>query len=109
VAAGCSTSTPERAVREFVSARIAGDEERAAGFTVEEDLTGFMGGEPFLSGSGLTFDLSPAEVDVDRAVVTAHYGWDDEVVDIPYACRRIGTKWKVALRDTEAMWLEQPH
>ena len=75
---------------------------------MEGDLTGFMGGESFLSGSGVTFDLSPAEVDVDRAVVTVHYRWDDKIVDVTYVCQRAGTKWKVALRDTEETWLEEP-
>jgi hypothetical protein len=104
-AAGCSVSTPEREVREFIKARVAGNDGRAAGLTVEGDLSDFAGGEPFLSGSGVTFDLDPAEFDDNSAVVVVHYRWDDSVVDVPYVCLRTGTKWKVSLSDTEEMWL----
>lgn len=107
-AAGCAASTPERTVGDFLSARIAGDQGRAARLTVEEDLTGFMGGEPFLSGSGVSFDLDPANVEAGRAVITVHYRRDDQVADVPYVCLRIGNKWKVALRDTQEIWLSGP-
>ena len=90
-----------------MAARIAGDEERAAGLTVEEDLNGFMGGEVFLSASGVSYEVEPAEAKGDRAVVTVHYAWDGEAADVPYVSRRVGTKWRVALRETEEMWLPQ--
>jgi hypothetical protein len=106
-AAGCSASTPQSAVGDFISARIAGEDEEAAKLTVEGDLGGYMGGEPFLYAGDVTFDLDPPEVDVDRAVVIVHYRWDDQSVAIPYVARRVGTKWKVALRETESMWLPE--
>jgi hypothetical protein len=102
---GCAASTPEREVSEFVKARIAGNDERAARLTVEGDLSDFAGGETSLSASGVSYDLSPAEVDGNRAVVTVHYSRDDRSVDVPYVCLRSGTKWKVSLQDTEEMWL----
>lgn len=102
---GCSSSTPQRAVSDFISARIAGDEDKAAGLTVEEDLSGHLGGEPYLRAGGVTFDLEPPQVDGDRAVVVAHFHWDGQSVDIPYVTRRIGTKWKVALGETQELWL----
>jgi hypothetical protein len=104
---GCRASTPEATVTDFIKARIAGDEERAAELTVEGDLEDFIGGEVFLAGSGVEFDVSRADVDGTRAVVTARFHWDDQVVDIPYVCEREGTKWLVALRETEGLWLEE--
>jgi hypothetical protein len=107
-ASGCTASTPEREVRGFVSARIAGNDERAARLTVEGDLSDFAGGETFLSGSGVAYDLSPAVVNGNSAVVTVNYYWDDRTADVPYVCLRTGTKWKVSLRDTEELWLGEP-
>jgi hypothetical protein len=104
---GCRASTPEATVNDFVKARIAGDEERAAELSVEEDLDEFIGGEAFLSGSGVDFDVGRAEVDGTHAVVTVHFRWDDQVVEVPYVCEREGTQWLVALRETEEMWLEE--
>jgi hypothetical protein len=104
-AAGCSASSPQRAVGDFVRARIAGNDDKAAKLTVEEDLSDYIGGEPFLYASDVSFDLEPPETSGDRAVVIVHYRWSDQSVDIPYVTRRIGTKWKVALRETEELWL----
>jgi hypothetical protein len=92
-------------VRAFITACTKGDESRAARLTVEGDLSGFCGGQPFLSGSGVTFDLEPAEADSDRAVVMVHFHWEEGVVDVPYVCLRTGSKWKVSLGDSEEMWL----
>jgi hypothetical protein len=103
--AGCSASTPQSAVGDFISARIAGDEGKAAKLTVEEDLGDYIGGEPFLYASDVTFELEPPQVEGDRAVVVVHYAWGDESVDLPYVARRVGTKWKVALRETGELWL----
>jgi hypothetical protein len=104
LSAGCSASTPQRAVGDFISARIAGDEAKATSLTVEEDLTGYIGGEPFLYATDVSYVIEQAEVDEDRAVVTVAYSWGDQSVDIPYVSRRVGTKWKVALRETEELW-----
>jgi len=104
---GCRASTPEATVNGFIKARIAGDEERAAELTVEEDLDDFIGGEAFLSGSGVDFDVGRAKVDRTRAVVTVHFRWDDRVVEVPYVCEREGTQWLVVLRETEELWLEE--
>jgi hypothetical protein len=104
LAAGCSASTPQRAVGEFISARIAGNEEKAAQLTVEEDLSGYVGGEPFLYATDVSYDLEQAQIDGDRAVVIAHFRWGDQSVDIPYVSRRVGTRWRVSLRETEEMW-----
>jgi len=104
-AAGCSASTPQRAVGDFISARIAGNNDKAAKLTVEETLDGYVGGEPFLYASGVSFTLDQPQVEGDRAVVVVHYGWDDKAVDLPYVARRVGTKWKVALGETAELWL----
>jgi hypothetical protein len=104
---GCTASTPQRTVGDFISARIAGNEEKAAGLTIEEDLSGYMGGEPYLYAGDVTYELEQAQVDGDRTVVTVHYSWGDQSADIPYVTRRIGTKWKVALRETEELWLPE--
>ena len=64
-----------------------------------------MGGEPFLYASGVTYELEQTEAEGNRAVVTVHFTWDGNSVDIPYVCHRVGTKWKVALRETEELWL----
>ena len=104
-ASGCSASTPQRAVGDFISARIAGNDEKASKLTVEEDLTGYMGGEPFLYASDVSYEMEPPQVDGDRAVVVVHYSWGDQSADIPYITRRVGTKWRVALRETEELWL----
>jgi hypothetical protein len=103
--AGCSASTPQRAVGDFISARIAGKDDKAARMTVEETLEGYAGGEAYLYASGVTFTMDPPRVDADRAVVTVHFAWEDGAVDVPYVARRIGTKWKVALAETEELWL----
>lgn len=67
----------------------------------------FIGGEAFLAGSGVSFDVSPGEVDGKRAVVTVQFRWDEQVIDVPYVCEREGTKWLVALRETGELWLEE--
>jgi hypothetical protein len=103
-AAGCTASTPQRAVGDFISARIAGDDEKAAGLTVEEDLTDYIGGEPFLYAKDVSYEVGLGEVDNDRATVTVTYFWGDQSVEIPYVTQRVGTKWKVALRETEELW-----
>ena len=107
LAAGCSASTPERAVRDFVSARIAGNDDKAAGFTVEGDLSDYMGGEPSLYATGVSYELELDEMEGNRAVVIVRFSWDGESVDIPYVSLREGTRWKVALRETEEMWLPE--
>jgi hypothetical protein len=104
VLAGCSSSTPELVVHEFVSARIKGDESRAAELTVEGDLKGYLGGEPFLAGSEVDFTAELVESDKDRAVVRVHFSWGEEGVDTSYVCRRVKSRWKVSLRETEALW-----
>jgi hypothetical protein len=106
-ATGCSASTPQRAVGDFISARIAGNDDKAAKLTVEEALEGYAGGEPFLYASGVSFTLDQPQVEGDRAVVVVHYGWDDKTVDLPYVARRVGTRWKVALGETEELWLPE--
>jgi len=103
-ATGCSASTPQRTVGDFISARIAGDEEKAASLTVEEDLTDYIGGEPFLYATDVSYNVGQGEVENDRATVTVTYLWGDQSVDIPYVTQRVGTKWKVALRETEELW-----
>jgi len=50
-------------------------------------------------------DLEPAQTEGDRAVVVARFRWDGQSVEIPYVTRRIGTKWKVALGETQELWL----
>jgi len=109
LAAGCSASTPQRAVGDFVSARIAGNDVKAAGLTVEGDLSGYIGGEPFLYASDVSFEIEQAEerVDEDRAVVIVYYSWGDQSVELPYVCLRVGSKWKVALRETQEMWFPE--
>jgi hypothetical protein len=102
---GCRASTPRNAVSDFISARIAGNEEEAAQLTVEEDLSGYAGGEPFLYASDVSYQTGQAETEGDRAVVIVHFSWGDQSADIPYVSRRIGAKWKVALRETEELWL----
>lgn len=93
-------------MEEFVSARIDGDEKRAADLTLEGDLSDFAGGEPFLRNSGVTFVVETAETRGDRSSVTVRYGWEGGSAELPYVCRRQGTRWKVALRETEELWLE---
>ena len=107
LASACSASTPERAVRDFVSARIAGNEEKAASLTIEGDLTDYMGGEPALYASGVSYDLELDEAEKDRAVVIVRFRWEGEYVAIPYVSMREGTKWKVSLRETEELWLPE--
>jgi len=101
---GCSSSTPELTVQEFITARMEGDESRAKELAVEGDLGDYLGGEPFLAGSEADFTVELAESDKDRAVVRVHLTWGEEGVDISYVCRRVGSRWKVALRETEALW-----
>ncbi len=105
---GCSSSTPQRAVSDFISARIAGDDARAALLTVEEDLGDFLGGEPFLHASAVSFETEPPQAEGDRAVVTVSYSWDGQSVEVPYVARKVGNKWRVALSETQEMWLPGP-
>lgn len=102
--AGCSSSTPERTVRDFIQARMSGKEERAAGLTVEGDLAGFLGGENHLAGSDVSLTAETSELEGDRAVVDVHFRWEEGELDVPYVCRRVGSRWKVALRETESLW-----
>ncbi len=101
---GCASSTPERAVREFINYRMEGDESRAAGLTVEGDLEGYLGGEPYLSGSEASFIPELVESRKDRAVVRVRFCWGEQEIEISYVCRRVGSRWKVALRETEELW-----
>lgn len=66
-----------------------------------------MGGEPFIYATGVSYDLEQAEAEGNRAVVIVHFRWNGDSVDIPYVSRRVGTKWKVALRETEELWLPE--
>lgn len=104
VITGCSSSTPEIAVREFVNARIEGNESRATELTVEGNLRGYLGGEPFLAFSGAEFTTELVESERDRAVVRAHFSWDEGSVDVTYVCRLVKSRWKVSLRETEGLW-----
>jgi len=101
---GCSSSTPQNAVREFLAARMGGEAERAASLTVERDLTGYLGGEDQFSSSDFTVEVELTELKNDRAVVTARFIRGDEEVSVPYACRYVGGRWQVALRETERLW-----
>lgn len=74
---------------------------------MEGDLAGFMGGERSLAGTDVSFEVGQAEVDGGRALVTVHFSLHDRVVDVPYACRRVGTRWRVSLEETSRMWLQR--
>lgn len=106
-AAGCSSSTPQGVVRDFIRARLEGNERRAAELTVEGDLTGYLGGEAFLAGSGVSLETETAEVSGDRARVVAHFRWEEGEADISYVCRRVGSRWKVSLGETEEYWFPE--
>ena len=103
--AGCSSSTPDKAVLEFIGARAAGDERRAAELTVEQDLGDYPGGEPHLGGSGISYRVSGIEVEGDLARVTVLFQWDDQEVEVPYVALREGSRWKVSLEETGRLWL----
>ncbi len=105
---GCSSSTPERAVRDFVAARMAGNDRRAAELTVEGDLGEYPGGEPYLGGSGFSYRVSEVLVEGDGARVTVAFSWDDQEVEVPYVTRRVGSRWKVSLEETLEGWLPSP-
>jgi hypothetical protein len=102
---GCAASTPRSAVDDFLSARIAGNKGEAAEMTVEGDMSGYIGGEPFLYATNVSYEIDLPQAEGDRAVVVVRYLWDGEAADIPYVTRRVDTKWKVALRETEDLWL----
>lgn len=101
---GCHPSTPELTVQEFINYRMEGDESRAKKLTVEGDLREYLGGEPYLAGSEVNFTTEQMESERDRAVVRVHFSWGNEEVDISYVCRRVKSRWKVSLRETEALW-----
>lgn len=101
---GCSSSTPQGAVREFLDACMRGDRERAAARTVERDLSGYLGGEEFFSSPEFTFRVELTEMGEDRAVVTVRFSREEEEVAVPYVCRYVGGRWMVALRETERLW-----
>ncbi|MBC7253128.1 MAG: hypothetical protein H5T72_04065 [Actinobacteria bacterium] len=103
--AGCTSSTPEGTVRDFIRARLSGEEKKAAGLTVEGDLTDYLGGEGFLAGSGVSFEASTVEVSGDRARVTARFRWEEGEAEVSYICLRVGSRWKVSLRETEESWI----
>lgn len=107
-AVGCFSSTPEKAVRDFIDARAAGNDRRAAVLTVEGDLSDYPGGEPYLGDSDITFQVGEVVVDGDRALVTVNFQWDGQEVGVPYVARRIESKWKVALAETREEWLPSP-
>jgi len=73
--------------------------------TVEGDMSGYIGGEPFLYATNVSYEIDLPQAEGDRAVVVVRYLWDGEAADIPYVTRRVDTKWKVALRETEDLWL----
>jgi len=104
-AAGCSSSTPEKTVRDFIRARAAGDDHRAAGLTLEGDLGDYPGGEAYLSESDISLQVGPVSVEGDRATVTALFRWDGQEVEVPYVVRRAGSRWKVSLKETVELWL----
>lgn len=101
---GCSSSTPQGAVREFLDACMRGDRERAAARTVEHDLSGYLGGEEFFASPEFTFRVELTEMGEDRAVVTVRFSREEEEVAVPYVCRYVGGRWMVALRETERLW-----
>lgn len=101
---GCHSSTPELTVQEFIKYRMEGNESRAKKLTVEGDLKEYLGGEPYLAGSEVDFTTEQVESEKDRAVVRVHFSWGEEGVDISYVCRRVKSRWKVSLRETEALW-----
>ncbi|NPV59420.1 MAG: hypothetical protein HPY75_07130 [Actinobacteria bacterium] len=103
--AGCSSSTPDKVVLEFIGARAAGNERRAAELTVEGDLGDYPGGEPYLGGSGISYQVSGIEVEGDLARVTVLFQWDDQEVEVPYVALRKGSRWKVSLEETGRLWL----
>lgn len=105
--AGCSSSTPESVVRDFIQARLDGHEGRAADLTVEGDLSEYLGGEPFLAGSGASMKAETVEVSSDRARVIVHFRWEEGEANVSYICRRVGSRWKVALRETEEFRLPE--
>lgn len=105
--AGCTSSTPENVVRNFIRARLNGQERQAAELTVEGDLSEYLGGEPFLAGSGVSFDSETEEVSNDRARVIVHFRWEEGEADVSYICRRVGYRWKVSLRETEEFRLPE--
>ncbi len=105
---GCSASTPEKTVREFIGARVAGNDRLAAELTVEGELGDYPGGEQYLGESDIAYQVGEVEVDGDRARVTVAFRWDGQEVEVSYAARRVGSKWKLSLRETLEEWLPAP-
>lgn len=105
--AGCASSTPENVVRDFIRARLNSHERQAAELTVEGDLSEYLGGEPFMAGSVVSFDSETEEISNDRARVIVQFRWEQGEADVSYICRRVGSRWKVSLRETEEFRLPE--
>ncbi len=101
---GCSSSTPDGTVLDFIRARVAGREERAAQLTLEGDLSGYLGGENHMADSEMSLSAEVSELVGDRALVMVRFRLPEEELEIPYVCRREGARWKVSLRETEELW-----
>ena len=99
-------SSPERTLKDFVSARLNGNEAEAAKLTLQGNLDDFLGAEYALSGTETTFDVSISQAGSESAVAVVHYTWDGDSMDIPYACTRVSGEWKIDLEGTEQLWLE---
>lgn len=107
--AGCSSSTPNGTVRDFIKERVAGRDERAAELTLEGDLSGYPGGENHLAGSDMSLSAEVSELAGDRAVVLVRFRLPEGELEVPYVCRREGARWKVSLRETEELWYPDTH
>ncbi len=93
-------------MRDFISARLAGNEATAAKLTVQGNLDDFLGAEYSLSGTGASFNVSVSQSGSEDALVVAHYTWQDQTMDVPYACIRVSGEWKIDLEGTEQLWME---
>lgn len=103
---GCGPPTPEAQVSGFLNAWNAGDEAKAAGFTMEGDISAFKTGDTFLMAERPSFSLGTPDFrgELCYLPVTLHAAEGDQQGTFILVTRE--RTWKVSLTQTMTAWLE---
>ena len=104
-ASGCGPPSPEEITRDFLEAWRKGDDAKAAGLTLEGDLSAFRDGDTFIHPSRPGFSVGQPEANADVVYVPFTLDLEEGSREGTAVLRRQGRTWKVSLTATMTAWI----
>ncbi len=103
-ASGCGPPAADQVVRDFLEAWRTGDDAKAAGLTVEGDISAFRDGDTFIHPTRPSFTVGQADIRGEVAYVSFTLELEGGSREGTAVLRRQGRIWKVSLTGTMTAW-----